>query len=158
MGHLAELVTPGGTDVDAVLARIDGGGGDGALGGVEVARRRVRHVLTEVDRVEAAVALLRAGTDVAAVGPLLDASHVSMRDDYEISSPELDTVVEAAQGAGALGARMTGGGFGGSVVALVRTARVEQVAGAVVEAFATAGFAEPRFLTAPPSAPADRDL
>ncbi len=149
VGHLAELVTPGGTDVDAVLARV--GDDDGG-----VARRRVRHVLTEVERVEAAVALLRGGTDVAAVGPLLDASHVSMRDDYEISSPELDTVVEAAQGAGALGARMTGGGFGGSAIALVRTADEAGVREAAAAAAARAGHPEPAFHPAVPSAGARR--
>ena len=153
VAHLAELVTPGGTDVDAVLTRIGEGGG---AVDVEVARRRVRHVLTEVDRVEAAVALLRGGTDVAALGPLLDASHVSMRDDYEISSPELDAVVEAAQGAGALGARMTGGGFGGSAIALVRTGDEGAVREAVLAAAARAGHPVPAFHPATPSAGARR--
>src|SRR4051812_15944404 len=78
----------------------------------EVTYRRVRHVVTEDERVVESVAALRAG-DLERFGALLDASHVSMRDDFEISVPELDTAVEAAHGAGAVGARMTGGGFGG---------------------------------------------
>src|SRR5919107_751636 len=77
----------------------------------EVTFRRVRHVVTENDRVLQTVELL-AAQGPAAIGALLDASHVSMRDDFEISCPELDLAVEAARGAGALGARMTGGGFG----------------------------------------------
>jgi galactokinase len=96
-------------------------------------RARARHVVTEVARVKEFVALVRAGR-VAETGPLLDASHASLRDDYEVSAVELDTVVEAARAAGALGARMTGGGFGGSAIALVPTAAVTAVSDAVVEA------------------------
>jgi galactokinase len=78
--------------------------------------RRARHVVSEVERVHAAVAALRSG-DLAAFGRLLDASHASLRDDFDVSTPEVDRVVEGAKRRGALGARMTGGGFGGSVVA-----------------------------------------
>ena len=79
--------------------------------------RRVRHVVTENERVDAAVEALE-GTDVAALGALLDASHRSLRDDYEVSVPEVERTIEACREAGALGARIMGGGFGGSVLAL----------------------------------------
>ena len=79
--------------------------------------RRVRHVITENERVDAAVAAL-AAADLAALGELLNASHASLRDDYEASVPEVERTVEALMGAGAAGARMVGGGFGGSVLAL----------------------------------------
>jgi galactokinase len=108
----------------------------------EVTYRRVRHVVTEDERVLESVEALRGG-DLDRFGALLDASHVSMRDDFEISVPELDTAVEAAQGAGALGARMTGGGFGGSAIALVHEDRVDAVAAAIRDAFAARGFREP---------------
>src|SRR5205823_751841 len=83
-----------------------------------VLARRARHVVTENERVLAAVARLQAG-DVAGVGPLLNASHASLRDDFEVSWPQADAAVAAAQRGGALGARMVGGGFGGCVIALV---------------------------------------
>jgi galactokinase len=79
--------------------------------------RRVRHVLSENERVDAAVAALEAG-DLAELGRLLDASHRSLRDDYEVSVPAVERAVELCKGAGALGARVMGGGFGGSVLAL----------------------------------------
>ena len=79
--------------------------------------RRVRHVVTENERVDAAVAALRS-RDPVALGELLDRSHASLRDDYEVSVPEVERAVAACHGAGALGARIMGGGFGGSVVAL----------------------------------------
>jgi galactokinase len=82
-------------------------------------RRRTRHVLTENARVDAMVAALRAG-DLEQAGRLLDASHASLRDDYEASVPEVERTVELLKQAGAAGARMVGGGFGGAVVALVR--------------------------------------
>ena len=104
--------------------------------------RRVRHVVTEDQRVLDTVAALRAG-DMAPVGTLLDASHVSMRDDFEISVPELDSAVETARAAGALGARMTGGGFGGCAIALVPTGDVGRLSEAVLAEFAARGFAEP---------------
>jgi UDPglucose--hexose-1-phosphate uridylyltransferase len=119
----------------------------------DVARRRVRHVVTEIARTQDLVALLRAGR-ASDVGPLLDASHASLRDDYDVSSPELDLAVEAARAAGALGARMTGGGFGGSAIALVGADRAHDVADAVAGAFARAGLGAPGFLLGVPSAPA----
>ncbi|WNB86111.1 galactokinase [Cellulomonas sp. ATA003] len=121
----------------------------------DVTRRRVRHVVTEIARVETFVALLDAGR-VRDVGPVMDASHASLRDDYEVSAPELDVAVDAARAAGALGARMTGGGFGGSAIALVEVGAVDDVAVAVARAFDDAGFHPPAFLVAEASGPASR--
>ncbi|MBA8949014.1 galactokinase [Actinomadura namibiensis] len=117
--------------------------------------RRARHVVGENARVERVVALLEAGR-AAGIGPLLTASHVSLRDDFEVSCPELDAAVAAALAAGALGARMTGGGFGGSVIALVPADAVAEVAAAVALAFAERGWAEPHCRTVTPSAGARR--
>ena len=116
-------------------------------------RRRTRHVLTENDRVRRAVDLIGSG-DWAGLGEVLDASHVSMRDDFEISCPELDVAVTSARRAGALGARMTGGGFGGSAVALVPAPQLDAVRRAVTAAFEESGFAEPAHLVATPGAAA----
>ena len=88
--------------------------------------RRVRHVETENERVRATVAALERG-DARALGPIFAASHASLRDDYEVSTPTLDALVAAALDAGAFAARMTGGGFGGSIVALAEPARAEDV-------------------------------
>ena len=119
-------------------------------------RRRVRHVVTEIERVRQTVALVEGG-DLEGVGPLLDASHASLRDDYEVSCRRSSTwPARRARAAGALGARMTGGGFGGSAIALVRRADTEAVATAVAAAFADKGLAAPAFLRAVPSAPAER--
>ncbi|MFD6562988.1 galactokinase [Micromonospora profundi] len=131
--------------LDAALARLDD----------EVTRRRVRHVVTEDQRVLDTVALLRAGR-VRDIGPLLTASHVSMRDDFEITVPEIDTAVEAALAAGALGARMTGGGFGGCVLALVDANSAEAVATAVRTAYAERDFTAPNTLTVLPAPGATR--
>ena len=90
------------------------------------------------------------------MGALLNGSHDSLRDDYECTCPELDLAVDTARAAGAHGARMTGGGFGGSAIALVDADKVDEVARAVVAAYAEAGFAPPAFLDAQPSAPAGR--
>ncbi|MDO9496717.1 MAG: galactokinase [Nocardioides sp.] len=117
-------------------------------------RARVRHVVTENARVEAAVAAIE-GRDWSSLGDLLTASHASLRGDFEVSCPELDLVVTAALDSGALGARMTGGGFGGSAIALVPTERVDAVRRAVDVAFRAAGFGPPRHLDAGPSGPAD---
>ncbi len=117
--------------------------------------RRVRHVVTENDRVLQAVALL-GGAGPRAIGPLLDASHASMRDDFEISCAELDLAVEAARSAGALGARMTGGGFGGSAIALTPAGAVRGVRAAVERAFAQAGYTAPDIFSVRPAAGAMR--
>ncbi|MFE1560471.1 galactokinase [Streptomyces sp. NPDC058734] len=115
----------------------------------------VRHVVTENARVGRAVEHLTAG-DPEALGPLLTAGHASLRDDYRVSCPETDLAVDAAVAAGALGARMTGGGFGGSVIALVPAGRAGSVGRAVSDAFAAAGFVRPAVLEAVPSAGARR--
>ncbi|WP_405188052.1 galactokinase [Streptomyces anulatus] len=117
--------------------------------------RYVRHVVGDNRRVEQVIALLDAG-DVRAAGPVLNEGHRSLRDDLRVSCPELDLVVEAANEAGALGARMTGGGFGGSAVVLVEEAAAGTVAKAVSEAFAAAGHAAPGIFDAIPSAGARR--
>ncbi len=110
---------------------------------------RARHVVTEMDRVDAFVQALRDGR-WEALGPLLDASHESLRDDYEVSCEELDVAVETARQAGALGARMTGGGFGGSAIALVPVERVDAVQAAVTTAFVAQGWGRPDFFVAEP--------
>ncbi|HEX3211089.1 MAG TPA: galactokinase, partial [Actinomycetota bacterium] len=115
--------------------------------------RRARHVVTENARVLEAVALLRVGhpPELGRLGPLLAASHASLRDDYEVSSPELDTAVAAAVEAGAVGARMTGAGFGGSAIALVPVELAGQVGDRAREAFAAAGFGPPEVTAVVPS-------
>jgi len=119
--------------------------------------RRARHVVTEDERVLAAVRTLREG-GASGIGALLDASHASMRDDFEISTPELDVAVEASRAAGAIGARMTGGGFGGAAIALVPEDAVRPIATQVTRAFADRGFAAPDTFTVTPSAGAHREL
>ena len=91
----------------------------------QVAARRARHILTENQRVLDVVAAL-GDSDFAEVGRILTASHASMRDDFEITTDHIDLIADTAVRAGALGARMTGGGFGGCVIALVATAEVDQ--------------------------------
>jgi galactokinase len=115
--------------------------------------RRARHVVTEIARVTATVSAIGDG-DWDEVGRLFLASHASLRDDFEVSCPELDLAVEAAVAAGARGARMTGGGFGGSAIALVEPGERERVAAAVASAFEGAGWTPPTTLTATPSGPA----
>jgi galactokinase len=138
-------------DADAALAALTD----------EVMRRRVRHVLTENQRVLQARELL-ADTSrplrerFEALGPLLDASHASMRDDFEITVPTVDLAVDTAREAGALGARMTGGGFGGCVIALVPAAAVGDAAAAVEEAFAARQYRRPRHFLAQPGPGAHR--
>ncbi|MTE19405.1 galactokinase [Streptomyces sp. TRM43335] len=115
----------------------------------------VRHVVTENRRVRRVIDLLDAG-ETRAVGPVLTEGHASLRDDFAVSCPELDLVVETANAAGALGARMTGGGFGGSAIVLVEAAGAESVGAAVTEAFAAAGHRPPRLFEALPSTGARR--
>ncbi|WP_380167308.1 galactokinase [Jannaschia sp. R86511] len=123
--------------------------------GDEELRRVVRHVVTETDRVHRVADLLRRG-DLASTGPLLLASHASMRDDFRISVPELDLVVAASVAAGALGARMTGGGFGGSAVVLCAEGGAGPVGAAVHTAFLAAGLPAPGLLPVTVSAAAGR--
>jgi galactokinase len=122
----------------------------------DVTFRRVRHIVTENQRVLDTVRVLRE-QGARAIGELLVASHASMRDDFEISVPELDTAVEAALAAGAIGARMTGGGFGGAAIALIEQSAVDAVSTAVEDAFAHAGFTAPHLFTVVPAAGAHRD-
>ncbi|WP_188190127.1 galactokinase [Nonomuraea sp. SYSU D8015] len=132
------------TDLAAALERLQGD-----------ERKRTMHIVTENHRVEALIGLLRAGA-VTEIGALLNASHLSLRDQYEVSSPELDVAVEAAVRGGARGARMTGGGFGGSAIALVADDRLESVQESVTSAYAERGFKAPRFLPATPARGAHR--
>ena len=140
------------------LREVDPARLDAALAALpdEVMRRRVRHVVTEIERVRRCVALVRDGR-LADLGPVFDASHSSMRDDYEISCPELDLVVEAGRAAGALGARMTGGGFGGSAIALVPADQHDAIAAAVLAAFAREGLRTPAVVPAYAADGASRD-
>lgn len=114
----------------------------------EEQRKRVRHVLSENARVRTTVDLLegsggKAGHGIREIGELLLASHTSLAEDYEVSCPELDTAVEAAMEAGAIGARMIGGGFGGSAIALIDAADADRVGDAVIAAFAARGHRTP---------------
>ncbi|MGV4984127.1 galactokinase [Streptomyces sp. NRAIS4] len=125
------------------------------LGDEEEIVRLVRHIVTEDERVERVVGLLRAG-ETRAIGPVLTEGHASLRDDFRISCPELDLVVDTALANGALGARMTGGGFGGSAIVLADATDVDTLTKAIEEAFAAAGFTAPRVFEAVPSAGAAR--
>jgi galactokinase len=118
--------------------------------------RRVRHVVTEDQRVLDTVRTLRE-QGARAIGDLLVASHDSMRDDFEISVPELDLAVATAMANGAVGARMTGGGFGGAAIALVDREARDRIATAVTAAFADAGFREPTVFTVHAAQGARRD-
>jgi galactokinase len=133
------------TDLDAALDQLPD----------PVIRRRVRHVVTENARVLEAVQRLRAGR-IADLAPLLDASHESMRDDFEITVPQVDLAVEVARTSGALGARMTGGGFGGCIIALVPAGEANRIGGEIARRFAAAGYGPPVHFTAAPSGGAER--
>jgi galactokinase len=133
------------TDLDSALEQLPD----------PVIRRRVRHVVTENTRVLEAVDVLRAGR-IADLAPLLDASHASMRDDFAITVPQVDLAVEVARASGALGARMTGGGFGGCIIALVPAGDVERVGGEIARSFADTGYGPPAHFAALPSAGAKR--
>jgi galactokinase len=121
----------------------------------DVLRRRARHVVTENARVVEACAALEAG-DWTGFGRLMTASHASLRDDYEVSCAELDVAVDAALAAGAPGARMTGGGFGGCAIALVPAASVAAVTQALATAYTARGWTAPTVRTCEPSAGARR--
>jgi galactokinase len=125
-----------------------------------VLRGRARHVITDNARVLEAAELLRsAAADPGAyrkIGALLSEAHWSLRDDFEVSWPHADVTVEAALAAGALGARMIGGGFGGSVLALVPTDAGPAVRAAIADAFLQHWWAPPEFIDAVPSGGAGR--
>jgi galactokinase len=146
----AELGVPALRDVDpekmdAALAQISD----------DVVRRRARHILTEQSRVLEVVRLLESGRPDE-VGPVLSAGHRSLRYDFEVSCAELDTVVDVAVASGASGARMTGGGFGGSAVVLLELDAVDTVTKAVAAGFAARGFAPPEVFGVVASAGASR--
>ncbi|MEO6236977.1 MAG: galactokinase, partial [Vicinamibacterales bacterium] len=108
--------------------------------------RRARHVITENQRVLEAAAALRAA-DAAALGRLMNASHASMRDDYEISTPDIDTLVALMQEEpGVFGARMTGGGFGGSIVGISRAVDALAAAEHVAQRYCAATRRDARIL------------
>ncbi|GAA4400517.1 galactokinase [Tsukamurella soli] len=117
----------------------------------EVIQRRARHVLTENERVLVAAEALRNG-ELEVLGRAMDASHASMRDDFEITTPGIDHIVDTARGMGALGARMTGGGFGGSVVAVVPTAVLGHLEARLPEVVEAAGFPRPTVRAVRPGA------
>ena len=112
--------------------------------------QRARHAVTEIARVLSAVSALE-DRNFTVLGELLTQSHQSLRDDYNVSCPELDLVVDTALSHGALGARMVGGGFGGSAIALIRDEDAGRVSQAIEQAFAEQGFVAPRFFSSLPS-------
>ncbi len=116
----------------------------------EIEYQRARHAVSEIARVVAAVEVL-ASKDFVSLGKLLNASHLSLRDDYDVSCPELNCAVESAISVGALGARMVGGGFGGSAIALIKATQKDKTISAIEKAFAENNFATPRFFTSLPS-------
>ena len=111
---------------------------------------RARHAVSEMQRVLDCVEAL-SKSDFVRVGELINQSHASLRDDYTVSCPELDTAVDASLAAGALGARMVGGGFGGSAIALIQASKTTETIRAVEKAFADKKFKAPRFFTSLPS-------
>ena len=133
------------TDPDAAFRRLND----------PLPRRRARHVFTDNHRVQAVVGLLRAGA-INEIGALLNASHLSLRDDFEISWPQADVAVATANAAGALGARMIGGGFGGSVIALVPAGRRSEISAAVAGEFGQRAWSPPRVIPASPESGARR--
>ena len=133
------------TDLDAALAELPD----------ETMRKRVRHVVTENSRTVEAYEVARSGS-LRDLGPLLDASHASMRDDYEITVPTVDLAVAVAREAGALGARMTGGGFGGCIIALCEAGSGDGIGRRVSEAYAAAGYGAPQWFIATPAPGAGR--
>ena len=112
---------------------------------------RAHHAVSEMARTLAAVDVLKQ-QDFVALGSLISESHISLRDDYEVSSPELNCAVDVSLALGALGARMVGGGFGGSAIALAEKGQIEEIKSAVSAAFESAGYAKPRFFTSLPCA------
>jgi galactokinase len=118
---------------------------------------RARHAVTEIQRVKEAVSALRS-SDFTTLGRLINESHNSLRDDYTVSCPELDAAVDASRAAGALGARMVGGGFGGSAIALIKADQIDLVKYAIRKAYGAKSFKAPRFFTSLPSAGASARL
>ena len=139
------------SDSNATLAEVLGKLED------ETMKKRVRHVITEIGRVDQFVDAFAAG-DIKTAGDLFNASHDSLRDDYEVTVPELDPAVDVARANGAYGARMTGGGFGGSIIALVDKGRGHEIAQKIADEFEAKGFNAPRALPAFAAAAASREI
>lgn len=116
-------------------------------------RRRTEHVVTEIDRVRQAVEALE-DDDFVRLGKLFTASHASLRDRFEVSCPELDAAVDVSLAGGALGSRMTGGGFGGSAIALVPVGLSESVSSAIEAHFSAQRWARPQIFTVTAAGPA----
>lgn len=137
-------------DIDSALARLND----------ETEKKRARHVLTEIQRTQEAIALLQegelTGERLDKVGKLFDESHDSLRDDYQVTCPELDVAVDVARQHGSHGARMTGGGFGGSAIAVVDKDKAEEIMQAIVESYKEHGFHQPEFLLVTPAIPAGK--
>ena len=164
---LGELVSPGTfeADIEAELERLAEVLGEGEE--AERVWRRARHILTEIVRTRDFAGILAgfagdAGVvgalafPAAELGALMNASHDSLRDDYEVSCEELDVAVEVARAQGAFGARMTGGGFGGCAIALIRREDTTRVSVAVTQEYRRRGWRDPKFLVALPQAPAGK--
>ncbi|RSX55557.1 galactokinase [Bifidobacterium dolichotidis] len=131
--------------MDGIFAQLDD----------ETMIKRVRHVVTEIERVDQFINAFNKG-EIERAGELLNASHDSLRDDYEVTVPELDVAVDVAREAGAYGARMTGGGFGGSIIALVDKGQAQPIAQRIADEFERRGFNAPRALPVVASAAAHR--
>jgi galactokinase len=136
--ELERALTAIGTDRPSSLSAAGAEAKAAAAGVDEVARRRLRHVVTENERVREVVSALERpdGADLPALGRLFREGHESLRDDFEVSTPELDLLVELAYEHGAIAARMIGGGFGGSVLALAREDGAAALADAVTRDYA----------------------
>jgi galactokinase len=132
-------------DLERALARLE----DPEIRGL------VRHIVTENHRVERVIALLEAD-QVRAIGPVLSEGHASLRDDFRVSCPELDLVVDTSLASGALGARMTGGGFGGSAIVLADASVTGTLTASILKAFASGGYTEPGIFSATPAQGATR--
>jgi galactokinase len=145
--ELERALTAIGTDRPSSLSAAEAEAKAAAAGVDEVARRRLRHVVTENERVREVVAALErpGGADLPAFGRLFREGHESLRDDFEVSIPELDELVDLAYDHGAIGARMIGGGFGGSVLALAHEDQAERLAEAVTRGYG--GAATPYICT-----------
>ena len=123
----------------------------------DVVYRRARHVVTENERVKKTVELL-SSSGPKSIGQLMNESHASMRDDFQISITELDVAVETAISEGAVGARMTGGGFGGAAIALIEKAKLASLTTAVLDKFRDQGFEKPEIFTVTADEGAKREI
>ena len=123
----------------------------------DVVYKRARHVVTENERVTQTVELLSA-SGPKSIGQLMVESHASMRDDFQISISELDVAVETAMAEGSIGARMTGGGFGGAAIALIESAKVSNLTASVLDKFREQGFEKPEIFKVTADEGAKREI